>query len=182
VFPTPEGLLKALRATAGSQVGGVHAVDALPTEPAQAPTATLLIDHGGVISTSLRDETAYTQFAEFLARLLDAPHEPFTPQQVLDQLQVARERHKERKTQQLSAESAYREVSAREFWRDMFGGDLSPRAQALLSAEAVDLMYRFGLAKSHRTLRPGVSELLQYCAREGVRVVVVSNTINGRSV
>src|SRR5690606_153948 len=67
-------------------------------------------------------------------------------------------------------------------WRDWFGCSLSARQRALLTAEAHDIMARYGRAKSRRTLRTGVRELLEACRAERVPVVVVSNTVSGRAV
>ncbi len=162
---------------------GSSPIDAINAE-SYAPA--LLIDHGGVIATSAYDEQAMTDFVEFLARLLDTPAEPFSAERVRELIRAARQRHKEHKVHlrehRDTTQLPYQELSALEFWRGMFGQDLPERAQTLLAAESENLMYRFGLAKSRRTLRPGISELFEYCTLTGIRIVVVSNTISGRSV
>lgn len=178
VFPTPEGLAATLRDASE------RAEHKDRSEITARSGRALLIDHGGVIVTSAPDEILLREFAEHLVHLLDASDDPFTVEGVLELIRVARLRHSERKRDLRNGTlpGGNHEVTAQEFWCDMFGSGLSPRARGVLAAEAVDLMYRFGLAKSRRTLRSGVRELLEHCREEGIRVVVVSNTISGRAV
>lgn len=181
VFPTPEGLAELLR----SAVAPASAAPAAATEPEPTGAPVLMIDHGGVISTTVPDAALLDAFASHLARMLDGPDEPVDLARAHLLIAEGRARHAERKRaqrQNLAGGGTNREVGALEFWRDLVGADLSVRARAVLTAEADDLMFRYGRAKSRRTLRTGVAELLEHCRAEGVRVVVVSNTVSGRAV
>ncbi|WP_434809994.1 HAD-IA family hydrolase [Microbacterium sp. bgisy189] len=180
VFPTPEGLAAALRASAPAGSAPTVRVDApTPGRPA------LLIDHGGVISTSVPDDALMEAFAEHLAGLLDGDDERVTPGRARELVTLAKQRHSDRKREQraaLDAGGENLEVDATVFWRDLAGEGLSTRARAVLEAEAHDLMFRYGRAKSRRTLRPGIRALLEHMRSEGIAVVVVSNTVSGRAV
>lgn len=179
VYPTPEGLADALRAATERPA----AADMARSDPFAGQV--LLVDHGGVISTSVPDAAQLEAFAAHLARLLDGDDEHVDIGRALDLVAAGRVRHAERKQTQRRAfadGAANREVDAVEFWRDLVGAGLGQRARAVLAAEAHDLMYRYGRAKSRRVLRAGMAELLQHCRDAGVRVVVVSNTVSGRAV
>ena len=178
VYDTPEGVAAALRAA-----GGSAEPVAATTAPRRGPA--LLIDHGGVISASEPDPEARRAFVAWLAALLSPRGEdPVSPERVEALVAAARERHREFK--RLLGGRADGEPIAEadpvEFWRDWFGASLSARQRAVLAAEAHDIMARFGLAKSRRSLRDGMRELLEACRDERIPVVVVSNTISGRSV
>lgn len=180
VYETPVGLAEALAA----------ASDGSPFAPVLPPREVfdgevLLVDHGGVISTSVPDAALLDAFAAHLSRLLDGEDEHVDVARAHRLIADGRVRHAARKTAQrreFAGGGANREVDAVEFWRDLVGADLSVRARAVLSAEAHDLMFRYGRAKSRRTLREGMRELLTHCRAEGIRVVVVSNTVSGRAV
>jgi len=177
VFPTPEGLYEALRAA--------EAPLAAAPAPAAAPRGertALLIDHGGVISSSTPDDALLDAFCADLARLLDGDDERVDAARARDLIAAGRARHREFKARERVSPEGIREMDATTFWRDLVGDGLSPRARAVLEAEAHDLMFRYGRAKSRRTLRTGIRSLLEQCAADGTTVVVVSNTISGRAV
>lgn len=201
VFDTPEGLVEALRGagpwpeqtrpsiTAGTDRRG-HGDLGRPVPAAArrhgSPRAALLIDHGGVISRSEPDPEAMAGFAATVARLLSAPGETLGSAEVLALLETARANHKAATAAAGSARdrtgSPLAEVEPLGFWRDRVGATLSPRQRAVLQAEAHELMFRLGMAKSRRTLRSGVRELLTHCRAAGMPVVVVTNTVSGRAV
>lgn len=181
VYDTPEGVVAALREASGSAES-----PAIPDPTRGGPA--LLIDHGGVISSSERDPAAIRAFAAWLAGLLSPLGEsPLGAADVEALIAAARTRHAEFKRLVRRRESAgdglrIPEADPVEFWRDWFGASLNARRRAVLTAEAHDIMARFGLAKSKRVLRDGIRELLEACRDERIPVVVVSNTISGRSV
>ncbi len=175
VFATPEGLFAALRDAAAPH-------PATAQIPAPTHGAALLIDHGGVISTSTPDDDLLDAFCERLAALLDAPEERITPASARALIAAGRAQHHAYKLDQRASIDGIRELDATTFWRDMVGRDLSVRARALLEAEAHDLMFQYGRAKSRRTVRSGIRDLLEQTRADGVPVVVVSNTISGRAV
>lgn len=179
VFETPVGLAEALAAA----TDGPAPAPAPPAEPFDGEV--LLIDHGGVISTSIPDAALLDGFAAHLARLLDGADDPVDVERAHRLITEGRARHAERKRAQrreFAGGGANREVDAVEFWRDLVGAELGARARAVLTAEAHDLMFRYGRAKSRRSLREGMVELLTHCREAGMRVVVVSNTVSGRAV
>lgn len=188
VLETPAELAVALRATLDAAAAAPHPPAPHTDDPAPADDSAgtqtphrgaLLIDHGGVISTSAPDPEAQEQLLGHLIRLLDhrAPEPPLGRAGILDRLTAARTEQKAAKRR-----TPLEEVSPRTFWRDWFGAGFSARRRAVLSAEAADLTARWGAAKSHRRLRRGVRALLEECARIGRPVVVVSNTVSGRAV
>lgn len=183
VYATPEGLAGALRdaLAAGSQA-------ALKRGPAHDDTLgpALLIDHGGVISLSVDDHERVAAFAAWLSRLLAGPEAGPDPAEVTTLIARARVAHgafKREVTRRFLDDAVpLAEADPVVFWRDWFGGSLSARQRAVLTAEAHDVMSRYGRAKSRRSLRAGVRELLETCRAERVPVVVVSNTVSGRAV
>lgn len=199
VFETPEGVAGALR-EATSAADPVAPAETRGRDAAVLPDAgaagaprrgrALLIDHGGVISSSSPDPALFRDFCAWLADLLAPrgtdPDQPLDADDVAALVAGARERHREFKRVHVSAhhdlDEPLAEVDPVEFWRDWFGASLSVRRRAVLTAEAHDIMARFGRAKSRRTLRDGVRELLVACRDERIPVVVVSNTISGRAV
>ncbi|WP_010524995.1 HAD family hydrolase [Nesterenkonia sp. F] len=191
VLETPAELATALRETldaapttagppASNSTGGGDGDAVDEVDSAATPSrGALLIDHGGVISTSAPDPEALEQMLGHLTRLLDhrAPEPPLGRAGVLERLTAARAEHKSAKRR-----DPLQEISPRTFWHAWFGAELSARRRALLAAEATDLMARWGAAKSRRLLRRGVRALLEECFQAGRPVVVVSNTVSGRSV
>lgn len=154
----------------------------------------LLIDHGGVIATSAPDPQARAQFLTRLAELLgtgeqqaDLTHAEAVLTAATAQY-TAGKSHRRDLWQRHEASAlgfpvcptdVLRDVSPREFWH-IDGADA--RTNALLRSESIALMEAWGLAKSRRTLRPGVRDLFDHCAADGIPVVVVSNTVSGTGV
>ena len=181
VFATPEGLYEALVA-AEEPAAADAPVEAPAAAPAVGTRAALLIDHGGVISSSTPDDELLDAFCDQLAQLLDGGDEHVDAARARALVADGRTRHREFKQHQRASADGIRELDATTFWRDLVGDGLSPRARALLEAEAHDLMFRYGRAKSRRVLRTGIRALLEQCATTGTAVVVVSNTVSGRAV
>ncbi len=185
VYETPEGLVDALR-----DALAVEAPAAAPSNGVSArvegPGRALLIDHGGVISLSEPDPALLHGFSAWLSRLLAGPEAGPDQAEVETLIARARDAHREFKrgvVQRFVEDDApLAEVDPVAFWRDWFGSSLSTRQRAVLTAEAHDVMARYGRAKSRRTLRSGVRELLEACRADRVPVVVVSNTVSGRAV
>ncbi len=190
VFETPEGLFEALRDAAQPRPATSATPSSAPASTPVSPStgrAALLIDHGGVISISVPDDALLDAFSERLAALLDGPDERVDAARARALIAAGRARHRAFKAEQRAAAAAggtdgIRELDATTFWRDCVGAGLSPRAQALLEAEAHDMMYRYGRAKSRRSLRSGIRDLLEQTRAAGIPVVVVSNTVSGRAV
>src|SRR5699024_1488393 len=181
VYPDPRVVLATFQAaTADTSTASTRQPSHLPLiRPALEPArgrAALLIDHGGVISTSRPDPAAVRGLAADLAGLLSSPAAPMSPRAALSLITAARRQDKRLKQQRDS------EVPPAEFWVELVGEQLTVRQRALLRAEAGELTYRLGLLKSRRTLREGVLELLTTCRDRGMPVAVVSNTVSGRAV
>ena len=177
VFPTPEGLFETL-----SDAGAPFAAQVPVSDETEPRGAALLIDHGGVISTSVADDALLDAFCDHLAALLDGADERVDRDRARMLVADGRVQHRAFKAAQRAAADGIRELDATTFWRDLVGAELSDRARALLEAEAHDLMFRYGRAKSRRTLRSGIRSLLERCDERRIPVVVVSNTISGRAV
>ncbi len=196
VFDTPEGVVDALAGAVSDRTAGTPraatADASAPARPAPGRRA-LLVDHGGVVSDSRDDPAALRRFATWLSGLLtrgtarpDGDVVRPDVDTVLSLIGHARAEHRSWKAAAVRRYADGRgplpEADPVVFWRDWFGGSLHARQRAVLTAEAHDVMARYGRAKSRRTLRPGVRDLLERCRADGTPVVVVSNTVSGRAV
>lgn len=174
ILDSPAGLARLLDAVLA---GGTFAASGGPAS-ASAPQrqGALFIDHGGVISQSRPDPAALRAFGAHLARLLTSPGTPVSVDDALGLIERASHARRAVKAGRPT------EVTPTEFWGDHVGSLVDARGREVLLAEAHDLMYRYGLAKSVRRMREGVPELLRHCRATGRMVVVVSNTLSGRAV
>lgn len=197
VAETPDAVLDEPR----QLVALLHAARALPaaTETAPAPRAAstiragvtdlppapraLLLDHGGVISSSTKDPQAQRAFAERLTHDLRRAGHDVSAAELISAFEAARFRHKEWKhaTHRDDAE-AVPEIDPRTLWEDLTGADLPAGARAWLAAEAHRLSHEFALIKSRVTLRPGMSDVFAVADEHGIRIAIVSNTVSGRAV
>ncbi|MFC7330148.1 HAD family hydrolase [Marinactinospora rubrisoli] len=183
VFDTPEGLVGPLRASVpverpAAPPPGPRSTPAVPARPLPAA---LLLDHGGVISTSTPAPDARRAFAGEVAALLRRAGHAFSAEEVADAIATGRERYRDWK-QAHAGNPVVPEISPREFWCDLVGRDWAPEVRALLHAESARLTLGYARSKSHAEPRPGVAEVLAFCADHGVPVAVVSNTLCGRAV
>lgn len=180
ILDTPSGLVDLLAQVASEELNQPES----PSPPAEGDPVrwSLLIDHGGVISTSVEDSDAQKEFLRNLATLIRPVADGADPHQLAtsileDALAGHRQAKSDRKQRGDSAE-----VTPTTFWGGYGAKHQSPAVAALLRSEAPYLMDRWGRAKSYRTLRTGIRELLSWCARHGHRVVVVTNTVSGSAV
>lgn len=186
VYDDPRGVLEALRVAAAPdpvEADGLG-TNGHATPPVGGPA--LLIDHGGVISTTHKVGSDIRALADEIAdRIMRIPNVAHVSgAQVEDAIVQARAVYKQAKadwlTEHQTSGGPLRELTPEDFWSavaDALGGH-----HAWFRAEAADLMTRFGAVKSRRVLRPGMRELLESCREVGVPVVVVSNTVSGRTV
>ncbi len=189
VFEAPSGLVSLLR----------HAQPAPPstslaTAPAVAPVSSprrdlltrlprgILLDHGGVISTSIKDPDAQGNFARSLAARLRAAGHDLDDELLVAEMQAARFRHKHWKNEGVGGDGIVAEISPSEFWHDLVGAELPEGARTWLRIEAAQLSHEYALIKSQATLRPGVIELAELARSLGIRLAIVSNTVSGRAV
>ena len=180
ILDTPSGLVDLL-AQATDEPTNNSVVP--PKKPAgETPRLSLLMDHGGVISHSQQDPEAQAEFLSELTALIrpvagdDDPHE-LASSILKDALAAHRQGKRERQQR-----GDHAEVTPAVFWGIYGAKHQKPAIAALLRSEASDLMERWGRAKSCRTLRTGIRDLLAWCAQHGHRVVVVTNTVSGSAV
>ncbi|WP_152345744.1 HAD family hydrolase [Brevibacterium sp. CFH 10365] len=193
VVDDPRGIVPALRRTVRPSSADTtlaeavtdRSVRAVVHEGVRLPSA-LLLDHGGVISTSEPDELGLATFTARLADGLTAAGHLTTVDQAASGLAAGRIRHKEWKDAHESVIGGpVPEIDPITFWAELVGPGLpgDPDAVAAwLHAEAHRLMYDFARVKSARTLRPGIVELLHSARDLGIPVGIVSNTVSGRAV
>ncbi|MFZ2526893.1 MAG: HAD-IA family hydrolase [Rhodococcus sp. (in: high G+C Gram-positive bacteria)] len=175
VMDTPAQLLEILRCTSPNP----PRADGLPPRQRTGSRPALLIDHGGVISDARPDADARAGFVDRLAELIRPSVGADCSAEVAEQiLRHALAGNRRRKQEQ----AGHAEVDPVTFWATLGGTGQSARTVALLRSEATGLTADWGLAKSRRTMRQGVAELLNWCAAHQHPVVVVSNTISGDSV
>ncbi|MFD1717647.1 HAD family hydrolase [Georgenia deserti] len=150
------------------------------------PPSALLLDHGGVISTSQVDTAGLQRFAALLAGRLTAAGHPTSPREAARALAAARRGHKQwKQAHETTRDGVVPEIDPATFWADLVAPALPGLPEAVaawMRAESHDLMYFYARAKSVRTIRPGVAALLERAARAGVPVGIVSNTVSGRAV
>lgn len=180
ILDDPRGLLDALRAAArGPALASVA--------PREEGRPALLIDHGGVISSTVPTPAAIEDLARDIARRLGRIHDDApTAEALLRAMAGAREQHRSAKRELAARYRAGRiddlpEQTAQQFWARV-DALLGGRHTSWLLAEADDLMARYAQAKTVRSLRPGVADLFRACRSAGMAVVVVSNTVSGRTV
>jgi HAD superfamily hydrolase (TIGR01549 family)/HAD superfamily hydrolase (TIGR01509 family) len=187
IYDTPEGLVAVLRdsivvdaAPAAAVLAAVPERSAVPAGPV-APPAAILLDHGGVIATSVKDPAAQRRFGFELAKRMRRAGLPAADDTIVTAIETARFRHRQWKD---TAEGAAEvpEISPREFWCDLVGAGLEPAERAWLRAEAAQLSFDYAGIKSSTSIRPGLRELLERARAAGIPVGIVSNTLSGRAV
>lgn len=190
VFDEPAELIEVLKASridpestspTHRETLPVSRLDSRPHE-VRAPRA-LLLDHGGVISASVKDPQAQREFAARLAAQLRSAGHTVTDDAMAHAMDSARFRHKEWKNLTDRADDGIvPEITARMLWETLTGADLDDGVRAWLTAEAHRLSHEFALIKSRVTLRTGVVELFDVARDNGIRIAIVSNTVSGRAV
>ena len=184
IYDTPEALVAVLRASA-APAAIAPAPTVAPDSPASAdptvPPAAILLDHGGVISTSVKEPAAQRRFGFALAERMRAAGLPADDTTIVTAIETARFRHRQWKDRTDGGHTVP-EISPREFWCDLVGATLSPAERAWLRAEAVELSFDYAAIKSTTTIRPGMRELLERAGAAGIPVGIVSNTLSGRAV
>lgn len=214
VLDTPEGIGDLLRASepvaptstldstldaAGATGAETRAPSARPAAPAPAgrPSA-LLLDHGGVVVTSVPDDAARLAFGRHLSQRLAVAGYTLSPEEAVEAVAGARVRHRAWKDRHEGAPAAgtpadpaagfvedVEEIDATTFWVELVGPALAHLGDGIedwLRAEAYALILEYARSKSLPTLRPGVRDVLEAARAGGVPVAIVSNTVCGRAV
>ncbi|MGW6003503.1 HAD family hydrolase [Oerskovia enterophila] len=207
VLDTPEGIGDLLRASTrpaeapDAAPGAAAPTAATATEAADAPAgrpSALLLDHGGVVVTSVPDDAARLAFARHLSQRLAVAGYALSPEEAAEAVAGARVRHRAWKDRHEGAPAAgtpadpaaglvedVEEIDATTFWVELVGPALAHLGDGIedwLRAEAYALMLGYARSKSLPTLRPGVRDVLEAARAGGVPVAVVSNTVCGRAV
>lgn len=194
VLDTPAGLVDLL--TDAARSAGNDATTSGTSTISRSPSCgrALLIDHGGVIAISAPDPQAHAEFVAQLAELVGTGDEQADLAHAEAVLAAAKSQYSAGKNHRrdlwqrheasalgfpVLPTDVLRDVSPREFWHIE---NADARTNALLRSESIALMAQWGRAKSRRTLRPGVRELFDRCAADGIPIVVVSNTVSGTGV
>ncbi|MEV2276684.1 HAD family hydrolase [Nocardiopsis sp. NPDC049922] len=183
VLDTPEGLVAPLRASRAG-VGTSSAVSASVSpaaerDPRRLPGG-LLLDQGGVIASSTPTPDVLYAFAASVAERFARSGYATTADAVVSLVRTGHERYRAWKAGH-PVTGPIPEITQREFWRDMVGRELPDHARALLLAESAQLTLEYARSKSHAVMRPGVREVLEFCADRAVPVAIVSNTVCGRA-
>ncbi|MFD6093748.1 HAD family hydrolase [Oerskovia sp. NPDC060338] len=208
VLDTPEGIADLLRAstrpagTPGAAPGAAaEAAVGATTEAADAPAgrpSALLLDHGGVVVTSVPDDAARLAFGRHLSQRLAVAGYALSPEEAVEAVAGARVRHRAWKDRHEGAPAAgtpadpaaglvedVEEIDATTFWVELVGPALAHLGDGIedwLRAEAYALILEYARSKSLPTLRPGVRDVLEAARAGGVPVAIVSNTVCGRAV
>lgn len=189
-FDDPTHLARLLSELTGiepeSEEGPDEAQIPLPTvgprvhRPAAPTGGALLIDHGGVISTSVTAPEKIARVMETCAPALGV--EPQALYAAITEEKAAASARKKAADATFSGTGSLSETDRLDFWSVGVGAGFGPATQARLRGMAKTLSTEYGRAKSHRTPREGIRDTLETAINEGLRVVVVSNTLSGRAV
>ncbi|MEE1650657.1 HAD family hydrolase [Brachybacterium sp. J144] len=171
--------------TAGTSAGGRSVGTAAPgAGPARRPLA-LLLDHGGVLTTSTPDPSRDAVVGRALVDLAERCGHPLTAAEAERAVAAGWERHRERKRSRdrlADPDHRHDEVDPAELWGDLIGADLPAPLRAALRLEASELSFLLHRAKGVPSPREGAVELVRWAHGRGIVVGIVSNTISGRGV
>lgn len=185
VFEDPTGLIEVLAesqlesdatATIPSMVNRLSTPSKVPEPP-----AAMLFDQGGVLYTTEPTPDRLGEFVADVAHRLSRASHTISEPMLADAIDRARDAYRDLKNAPAQADGSVPEVAAREFWADLVGVQFDPAARAWFGAEAPWLAAGYTWSKSRPTLRPGVRELLSFCAEQGIATAVVSNTQSART-
>lgn len=155
--------------------------DGEPSPATPKPVHALLLDHGGVLSST---EPADQRFAEAAAELeltLQRAGCPVDPGAGLSTVESAHAAYGRWKHEQ-EREGSHQEITPAKYWAEFTAQTLNARQRQVLRAEAEPLTLALYRSKSRKVQRTGTTELVAAARAAGVPVVIVSNTICGRGV
>ncbi|WP_300344129.1 HAD-IA family hydrolase [Nesterenkonia sp.] len=148
---------------------------------AGAPVRAVLLDHGGVISSTLKPASPFAEAADAVETALRRAGCPVAPGEGLEIVQAAHRAYGAYKKSEEHQES-FREITARTYWGEFTSERTTDRQRAVLLSEAETLQQALYRSKSVKTERAGIRELLQHCRQADIPVVIVSNTVCGTGV
>ncbi|WP_156762082.1 HAD family hydrolase [Microbacterium karelineae] len=150
--------------------------------PAAARTRTLpgalLLDFGGVLVSSERPAGWEAVVADEIIRLAGAASLPPRERIVADIIAGAAAAGQWRHA--MSRPLRPPELSQEAFVMDLIAADWSDSQRAAIRSHIAAVAVRVATAKERRALRPGVRELLAFCAARHIPVAVVSNALSGQ--
>ena len=196
VFDSPVELLGHLRDAVASDLSASNTSTTTPTAGSDLPPAgpeaapgprplALLLDHGGVITTSKpnprRDEILGNALVDLAAR----SGVELSLEEAKAAMSAGWDRHRARKRERdamTDAAHRHEEIDPGMLWADLIGLDFPAPLRAALRIEARELSHLLHRSKGIMRPRPGALELIRWCHANGVVVGIVSNTISGRGV
>ncbi|MCX0276178.1 HAD family hydrolase [Brevibacterium sp. CS2] len=212
VLDTPAGLLDELRRSVPAGTWENSTAEAARSDAAEAarsdaagpvsavvgsadPTSTgsrpgprrvaLLLDHGGVLTTSVANPDRDAVMGQALVELSQRCGHPITLEAASAAMRDGWERHRARKrSRDVLTDPAHRfdEVDPAVLWGDLVGADLPEPVRAAMRLEAAELSYLLHRTKGTPSPREGALELVRWAHAQGIVVGIVSNTISGRGV
>jgi HAD superfamily hydrolase (TIGR01662 family) len=204
ILDTPAGLLDELRRTvpagtldhptaeavrtdaAGSGPAESGAVDRTSAGSRPGPRrVALLLDHGGVLTTSVANPDRDAVMGRALVELSQRCGHLITLEAATAAMRDGWERHRARKRSRdvlTDPDHRFDEVDPAVLWGDLVGADLPEPVRAAMRLEAAQLSYLLHRTKGTPSPREGALELVRWARAQGIVVGIVSNTISGRGV
>lgn len=192
-----ELLEEALAADGGPSAGSVRTGPVPAVSEASAAgrrDRALLLDHGGVVSTTVKPETPFLEAAKAVEASLARAGCPVSEGEGMHIVKTAHAEYRRSKGGEdaalplggpQEAHSRWKdlgEVTPEQYWGEFTAAAVTDRRRKVLLAEAHELQLALYRSKSQKTERPGIREMLRHCAQTGRPVIIVSNTISGRGV
>lgn len=141
------------------------------------PPRALLLDHGGVLSRSVKRPERLPAFADHVLALAGGL-KGLDRERVLHDIRAGRAAYGDWKNGGARS-AAPREVTHRELWAEFIATDWPEPARAAVTAEATGLCRALVLAESDKSHDPATTEALRLCKEHGIRTGIVSNTLVG---
>ena len=174
--------------TEGAAAGSSSARPADVTDAGSRPgprRLALLLDHGGVLTTSVANPERDAVMGRALVDLAARCGHPITQEAAEAAMRTGWDRHRARKrSRDVLTDPAHQfdEVDPAVLWGDLVGADLPDPVRAAMRLEAAELSYLLHRTKGTPSPREGALELVRWAHAHGIVVGIVSNTISGRGV
>ena len=138
----------------------------------------VLFDFGGVVFDVHKPDEGHDVLAGHVAGLLArATGKPVARQELTPAIRATARRYHEWKAS-ASDDPRPREVGQREYW-EWTASDWPAAWRAAVTAHAHDLCRRLEQATLHRIPKPGMRQVLEWLASQGIPTAVVSNALAG---
>lgn len=182
--PRPQEIRPEVRTTASIACGTELPASTPEAALSRRPMA-LLLDHGGVITTSVPNPRRDEILGMALVDLAQRSGVELSLEEASAAMAAGWDRHRARKRERdamTDADHRHDEVDPGVLWGELIGRDLPAPLRASLRIEARELSHLLHRSKGIMRPRPGALELIRWCHEHGVVVGIVSNTISGRGV